>query len=122
MLDALYRVALVKSGEQRRVVVMSPRRPPSAGPTGIAHDPQDYASGSYSAARRALWCNIPLGFFPYGVAVTPDGSKVYVANAVSNSVSVIATATNTVTATIGVGSEPLGVGVTSLSGVPFSVR
>jgi len=46
------------------------------------------------------------------VAVTPDGSKVYVANFLSNNVSAIATATNTVTATIPVGSEPFGVAVT----------
>ncbi len=43
---------------------------------------------------------------PFGVAVTPDGSKVYVANDGSSTVSVIATATNTVTATIPVGSSP----------------
>ncbi len=42
----------------------------------------------------------------HGVAVTPDGSKVYVANENSNTVSVIATATNTVTATIPVGDGP----------------
>jgi len=43
------------------------------------------------------------------VAVTPDGSTVYVANQGANTVSVIATASNTVTATIAVGSVPLGV-------------
>ena len=47
---------------------------------------------------------------PIGVAVSPDGSKVYVANAVGT-VSVIDTATNTVTATIPVGSGPFGVAV-----------
>jgi YVTN family beta-propeller protein len=45
------------------------------------------------------------------VAATPDGSKVYVANEHSNTVSVIATATNTVTATIAVGDVPIGVAV-----------
>ena len=45
------------------------------------------------------------------MAVTPDGSKVYVANAFSSTVSVIATATNTVTATIPVG-DPAGMAVT----------
>ena len=48
---------------------------------------------------------------PVGVAVTPDGSKVYVANDASNNVSVIATATNTVTATIPVGIWPVAFGV-----------
>jgi YVTN family beta-propeller protein len=47
------------------------------------------------------------------VAVKPDGSKVYVANFLSNNVSVIDAATNTVTATIAVGSEPFGLGVTA---------
>jgi YVTN family beta-propeller protein len=46
------------------------------------------------------------------VAVTPDGSQVYVANADDTTVSVIATATNTVTATIPVGYNPQGVAVT----------
>src|SRR4051812_3798445 len=40
---------------------------------------------------------IPVGSLPFGVAVTPDGSRVYVANFSSGTVSVIATATNAVT-------------------------
>jgi YVTN family beta-propeller protein len=47
------------------------------------------------------------------VAVTPDGSKVYVTNQGSNTVSVIATATNTVVGSpITVGTNPEGVAVT----------
>src|SRR5258706_12629442 len=46
---------------------------------------------------------IPVGVTPFGVAVTPDGSKVYVANRSPNTVSVIHTATNTGNATITVG-------------------
>ena len=47
------------------------------------------------------------------MAVTPDGSKVYVANSGSNTVSVIATATNMVVGSpIPVGNVPLGVAVT----------
>ena len=47
------------------------------------------------------------------MAVTPDGSKVYVANRSDNTVSVIATATNTVIGPpITVGSVPFGVAVT----------
>ena len=43
---------------------------------------------------------------------TPDGSKVYVANeAVNGTVSVIDTATNAVSATVAVGSNPVGVAV-----------
>ena len=53
---------------------------------------------------------------PIGIAVTPDGTKVYVANyAESDTVSVIDTATNTVTATVNVGKYPVGVAI-----VPFT--
>jgi YVTN family beta-propeller protein len=47
---------------------------------------------------------IPVGTTPQGVAVTPDGSKVYVANEDSNNVSVIDTRKNKVIATIPVGN------------------
>ncbi len=48
---------------------------------------------------------------PVGVAVGPDGTRAYVVNSVSNTVSVIDTATNTVTGTIPVGALPVGVAV-----------
>jgi YVTN family beta-propeller protein len=54
------------------------------------------------------------GIAPFGVAVTPDGSKVYVANRFSNSISVINTATNALAATIPIplgGGDPIGVAV-----------
>jgi YVTN family beta-propeller protein len=62
-------------------------------------------------AELRLRCDETVGTLPEGVAVTPDGSKVYVTNEISNTVSVISTATNTVTATIRVGSGPFGVAV-----------
>ncbi len=46
------------------------------------------------------------------MAITPDGSQVYVVNAVSNSVSVIKTSTNTLTTTIPVGNAPQSIAVT----------
>ena len=48
---------------------------------------------------------------PHGVAVSPDGTTAYTANQGGSSVSVINTATNTVTATIAVGSFPREVAV-----------
>jgi YVTN family beta-propeller protein len=54
---------------------------------------------------------IPVGSQPFGVAVSLDGSKVYVANTFSSSVSVIDTVTNTVIATIPVGSPPIAFGI-----------
>jgi YVTN family beta-propeller protein len=62
-------------------------------------------------ATNTAIATILVGNGPAGVAVTPDGSKVYVANSeLSNSVSVIDTKTNTVTATIPVGSFPFAFG------------
>ena len=50
---------------------------------------------------------IPVGSFPAAAAVRGDGSLVYVTNSGSSgSVSVINTATNTVVATVNVGSFP----------------
>jgi YVTN family beta-propeller protein len=54
---------------------------------------------------------IPVGNFPVGVGVTPDGSILYVTNSFANTVSAIATATNTVTATIPVGRFPVAFGI-----------
>src|SRR6266446_3404301 len=69
-----------------------------------------------TATNTVVGLPIPVGTLPLGVAVTPDGSTVYVANSgdgsVNGTVSVIATATNTVTATIPVGNLPVGVAVT----------
>ena len=48
---------------------------------------------------------------PVSVAVHPDGSRVYVANVFSHTVSVIDTATNTVVKTVAVGEYPFGVAV-----------
>jgi YVTN family beta-propeller protein len=67
-----------------------------------------------NTATNKVTATIPVGRGPVGVAVTRNGSKVYVTNANEpdiGTVSVIDTATNTVTATIFVGS-PAGVAVT----------
>ena len=45
------------------------------------------------------------------LAVSPDGTRVYVPNQGSDTVSVINTASNTVVATIPAGSQPVGAGV-----------
>ena len=52
---------------------------------------------------------IPVGSEPSGVAVSPDGSKVYVVDQFADTVSVITTATKMVSATIPVGTYPQGV-------------
>jgi YVTN family beta-propeller protein/VCBS repeat-containing protein len=60
----------------------------------------------------AIASNIPLGDFPEELAITPNGSRVYVTNHSSNNVSVIDTATNIVIATIPIAQGPEGVAAT----------
>ena len=71
-------------------------------------------------ATNTVTSTVPVGSSPIGVAVTPDGTKVYVANSGANSlngeddgsVSVIDTAKNIVIATVKVGPNPNNVAVT----------
>jgi YVTN family beta-propeller protein len=60
---------------------------------------------------------VPVGIEPNGVAVSPDGSRIYVANTVSGTVSVLAAdrtnlAYGTGITTIPVGTEPYGIALT----------
>jgi YVTN family beta-propeller protein len=64
-----------------------------------------------NTATNSVTATITVRQGPVGVAVSPDGRKVYVANGGSGTVSVIDTATNAVTAEITVGVEPSGVAV-----------
>ncbi|BCK70527.1 hypothetical protein Srufu_044800 [Streptomyces libani subsp. rufus] len=50
---------------------------------------------------------IPVGTLPQGITLLPDGTRAYVGNRGSNTVSVIDTATDTVTATIPTGAGPV---------------
>ncbi|PEQ46184.1 YncE family protein, partial [Bacillus cereus] len=59
---------------------------------------------------NTVTATIPVGSFPTGVAITPDGNFAYVTNL--GDVSVIDTSTNTVIATVPVGSSPFCVAIT----------
>src|SRR5205814_234243 len=52
-----------------------------------------------------------VGINPFGISVTPDSAKVYVASPTSNTVSVIDAASNTVIDTVTAGSYPAALGV-----------
>src|SRR5581483_9173174 len=57
---------------------------------------------------------IAVGSGASGIAITPDGTHVYVANATAGTVSVINTATNSVqTISSGLGTTPVGVAVSA---------
>ena len=62
-------------------------------------------------ANDTVTATVPVGTTPWGVGVSPDGSKVYVANYDSNNISVIDTSNNTVIDTVHVGINPSGVAV-----------
>jgi phospholipase C len=69
--------------------------------------------GIFDASTFALAKSITSGFTnPYGVAATPDGTEVWVTDSGTNVVSVISTATNTVTGTVVVGIYPHGIAIT----------
>ncbi len=62
-----------------------------------------------NTATNTVVATIPVGTYPYSVAINPAGTRVYVTNYSTNNVSVIDTATNTVVATVAVGTNPFGV-------------
>src|SRR5262249_43923096 len=75
----------------------------------------NFVSGTVSVidtATNTVVATVPVGSFPRGVAITPDGTHAYVANSVSGTLSVIDTATNTVVATVPMGSFPFWVAIT----------
>ena len=72
-----------------------------------------------NTATNTVETTIPVGSSPFGIAVTPDGTRVYVANECgspgtcsSGSISVISTVSNTVTATIPLSLQPFGIAIT----------
>ena len=95
------------------------------------HQPHAYVTNSndktvtvIDTANNKVVATIPVGAFPTGVAITPDGThppepddrrhpaSAYVTNQLDDTVSVINTANNTVVATIPVEVDPAGVAIT----------
>jgi YVTN family beta-propeller protein len=78
-----------------------------AAPFAYVTNAQDRTVSVIDTATNTVTTTLSVGGFPWGVAISPDASRAYVANAFpDNTVSVIATATNTVTTTIAVGDFP----------------
>jgi YVTN family beta-propeller protein len=68
-------------------------------------------------ASNAVNATVAVGSIPFWLAITPDGTRAYLANGPDRTVSVIDTATNTVIASVAVGSVPFGVAIT-----PYGTR
>jgi YVTN family beta-propeller protein len=62
-----------------------------------------------NARTNQVTATVAAGVAPEGVAVTPDGSRVYIADSGSAEVSVLDTANNKIVATVPVGKSPTGV-------------
>jgi PGF-pre-PGF domain-containing protein len=73
---------------------------------------QDGTISVLDTTNSTITATVNVGGYPSGVAVSPDGKKVFVANYLSNTVSVITTTTNTVTANVDVGGSSSEVVVT----------
>jgi len=58
------------------------------------------------ARTRVRLGSIPVGNYPLGIALDPDGSRAWVASTRDDELSVIDLATNTVAERINVGPEP----------------
>lgn len=71
----------------------------AAGPGNVVH--------TVSTATNTVVDSVSVGISPHSLALTPDGTRLYVTNSLSNSVSVVSTETNTVVDTImSVGDQP----------------
>ncbi len=114
----------VMSTSNSRVLQTIPYTAPNSVFVGLAYSPDGshaYASGGGSdvvhtftvpaSGQLAPDGDITIGTtkqnpFPTGLSISPDGSTLYVANNLANNVSVVSTATKTVTSTIAIGSYP----------------
>lgn len=72
------------------------------------HTPMTPPAPAPTSAQRL----VTVGAFPTGVAVSPDGSKVYAVNTGDDSVSVIDAAAGTAAVAIAVGRAPYGIALT----------
>ena len=64
---------------------------------------KDALANDLSASSRYVLARLPVGRNPRGIALSPDGSKLYVANRLDDTVSIVDTAAAKITGTIGLG-------------------
>jgi YVTN family beta-propeller protein len=71
----------------------------------------DAAIGVLDTENKRILTTVPVTA-PDGIAITPDGMKVFVSSSDSGSVKVLDTATDTIAASIDVGAKPAGLTIT----------
>ncbi len=76
----------------------------------MANGHADTVSG-IDAETHEVFASIRVGKRPWGIAITPDGKKIYTANGVSHDVSVIDAGTHKVVATVKAGRGAWGVAI-----------
>jgi YVTN family beta-propeller protein len=69
------------------------------------------ADGTITNPTSPTTISLPAGSFPYGLAVSSDGTKLYAALSGSNKLGVIDATTNTLTAQLAVGNAPQNVAI-----------
>ena len=85
----------------------------------VTNQDADTVSVIDTATNAVVGSAIPVGDNPFGIAITPDGTKAYVTNFNPGTVSVIDTATNAVVGSaIPVGSAPVGIAIGCAAVVP----
>jgi YVTN family beta-propeller protein len=92
-------------------IVPSPEAAVACANASLAYVISNFEDGTVSIVNDPARPTIPVGRAPWGVAIHPLRSYVYVTNRDDNTLSVIETATWTVTTTVPVGQLPLGVAV-----------
>ncbi len=114
-------VAVVSIASNTVTIINDVERPTSVAPSRdrrqlyVAHGFVDgvlsHTVSVLDTATHAVTGTITVGAGPIAIAVSPDGTRVYVANNADNSLSVIDSATDDVLDTIAVGGSPSAVAV-----------
>ncbi|MFI5265981.1 MAG: beta-propeller fold lactonase family protein [Chloroflexota bacterium] len=118
MLEGGFRVRLERSSDGSTMLVLkpdgsTPRRQPGAHSLVVHPDGRVYVNTTgdrvavLDGASRKVLRHIPVGRDPQHLGLSPDGSRLYVANSGSNDVSVIDTRTDMVVGTGATGRRPL---------------
>ena len=106
-LPVLFARALVAGTGLLGFASAAPALAAAAKPVLYVANGQSGSVTAYDLDSGTSAATIPVGTQPQGVAVSPDGKTVYIANAIGG-ISVIDTASNAVTATIADNSFPIG--------------